>query len=89
MADNPYSAAISRYFCIAFYTTGAMLFTYILISCISSGRISGFSRYSRIIGESYTSAANPSQFWFMIMFYAAGAVLFTFLAWRSYQGART
>ena len=89
MADNPYSAAISRYFGIALYATGALLFTYAVISTISSGKTSGLSRYSRMVGDSYTSTANPSQFWFVVIVYAVAAAVFGFLAWRSYHGART
>ncbi len=86
MADNPYSAAMRRNFGIAFYTIGALLFTYLVIQSISSGRTSGFWRYSRIVGESYTTTTNPSQFWLIVLFYATAATVFALFAWRSYRG---
>jgi len=86
MSDNPYSTAIVRYAAILLYTTGALLCGYLIIRAIWSGRTAGLIRASRMIGESYTAAESPSQFWFVVFLYAVAATVFAFLGWRSYRG---
>ena len=85
MADNPYAIAAGRYFQIFLGVTGAFFFASTVIRCISSGRAYGPWRYNRIVGEPYTAATNPSQFWLLVIFYAAMVVLFALLAWRAYR----
>ena len=86
MPSNPYSAAIGRYFEIVLYSTGTVLFSYLAIHCISTGRASGLSRYGRITSSFYTAADNPSQFWLIVLFYIVAGSLFALLAWRKYRG---
>ena len=89
MSGNPYSSTINRYFGIVFYTVGALIFAYLVIQSVLSGHTSGLWRYSRVVGDSYTSAGSPSQFWLIIAVYALAAVVFASFAWRSYSGPRT
>jgi len=85
MPSNPYSAVIGRYFEIALCSTGAALFLYLATHCISSGRASGLGRYSRIAGQFYTAADNPSQFWLIVLFHMVTGALFALFAWRAYR----
>jgi|JI8StandDraft_1071087.scaffolds.fasta_scaffold78147_3 hypothetical protein len=89
MSSNPYSSTISRYFGIVLYTAGALLFAYLAIRSVSSGQTSGLWRFSRIVGDSYTSAASPSQFWLVVVVYTLAAAVSAWFAWRSYSGQRT
>ena len=89
MSGNPYSSMISRYFGIVLYTVGALIFAFLVIRSVSSGHTSGLWRYSRVVGDSYTSVGSPSQFWLVIAVYAIAAVVFAWFAWRSYSGPRT
>jgi hypothetical protein len=85
MPRNPYSAAFGRYFEMALCSTGAVLFFYLAISCVLSGRASSLGRYSTVSGKLYTAANNPSQFWLIVLVYIVACTLFALFALRAYR----
>ena len=85
MHDNPYTAVLRRYFLLALYSANAVLFSYISLSGLFSGKAYGIWWSSRLYGEPFLASANPSQFWLLILLYSAGSIVFAVLAWQEYN----
>jgi len=81
--ENPYSAAVSRYFQIALGAIGCGTGIVLVIRSLSSGHVPELGR--RTIGPGYFAASHPSQFWFTLVLFAAMAIFFGWIAWRAYR----
>ena len=69
----------------AFYAMGCLFFGYRILDVIASGSSTTLGRTSRILGERYSMAAEPSQFWWVQVIFLVFAVTCGYLAWREYR----
>ena len=73
MQENPYSAAICRFFLIAGGSIGSVVFVSLIIWSLATGHVPAMSR-GGTAGPGYYAAINPSQFWFSLFLYAIMAL---------------
>jgi|GEM_PF-2424739 len=76
---------ISRYFQMIVGVIGAISSGALIVMSVKSGRAPGPGMAWWITDSGYSSATDPSQYWFMLFLFAVGLAGFAWLAWRAYR----
>jgi len=63
----------------------SLVFAALIATSLWSGSTAAPGRTSRILGERYSAASEPSQFWFLQTLYLAGVIGFGYMAWREFR----
>lgn len=85
MAQNPYSAAISRWFTVVLGVAGSALSAAVAVRTLYMGSTNGCFTGFCILTRTWSAHDYPTQFWFYVLFWAVAAGIFGRVAWKAWQ----
>jgi hypothetical protein len=78
------NARISRHLRLALGGVGCLLCVYMLGTALAAQRMTGISRYERMLDVEWLAADHPAQYWTVLLLMALGAIAFGRAAWAAW-----